>query len=82
MLRLDPRFVPAIHNMAVAYTQMRQWNRARYWVRQGLRLEPDDAALKRLRMRLRLCVFADLWAGAVFIARALNPMRPERPMHT
>ena len=82
VLRLDPRFVPAIHNMAVAYTQMRQWNRARYWVRQGLRLEPDDAALKRLRMRLRLCVFADLWAGAVFIARALNPMRPERPMHT
>ena len=64
--------VPAIHNMAVAYTQMRQWNRARYWA-SGPPAGAGRRGAQRLRMRLRLCVFADLWAGAVFIAGA-NPM--------
>jgi hypothetical protein len=28
--------------------------RARYWVRQALRIEPEDPALRRLRLKLRL----------------------------
>lgn len=79
VLRLDARFVPAIHNMAVAYTQMRQWNRARYWVRQGLRIEPEDSALRRLRFKLRLSLFAEAAQAFAFVARTLNPMRPTRP---
>ena len=78
VLRLDPRFVPAIHNMAVAYTQMRQWNRARYWVRQGLRVEPEDTSLRRLRFKLRLSLIAEAWQAGKFAARLLIPTRPTR----
>jgi hypothetical protein len=70
--------VPAIHNMAVAYTQMRQWNRARYWVRQGLRVEPEDTSLRRLRLKLRLSLIAEAWQACKFAARLLIPMRPTR----
>jgi tetratricopeptide (TPR) repeat protein len=78
VLRLDPRFVPAIHNMAVAYSQMRHWKRARYWVRQGLRIEPEDAALRRLRLKLRLALGLEAWHALRFMARTLNPLRPTR----
>ncbi len=53
-LRLQPKFVPAMHNLALAYLRENQWIRARYWVGQALQLEPDDAPLRRLRMKLRV----------------------------
>jgi len=53
-LRLQPRFVPAMHNIAYAHLKQHQWMRARYWVRQAIRLAPDDASLRRLRFKLRL----------------------------
>lgn len=78
VLRLNPGFLPAMHNMAVAFAQMHEWRRARYWVRQGLRIDEDDAALKRLRFKLRFCVLSEIGAGAAWAVRALNPLRPER----
>lgn len=53
-LALQPRFVPAMHNLALAHLREHRWVRARYWVRQALRIEPDDPALRRLRLKLRL----------------------------
>lgn len=53
-LALQPRFVPAMHNLALAHLREHRWVRARYWVRQALRIEPEDPALRRLRLKLRL----------------------------
>jgi tetratricopeptide (TPR) repeat protein len=50
----QPRFVPAMHNLALAYLRQSQWIRARYWVRQASRVEPDDPSLRRLRIKLRV----------------------------
>jgi Tfp pilus assembly protein PilF len=50
----QPRFVPAMHNLALAYLRQQQWIRARYWVRQASRVEPDDPSLRRLRIKLRV----------------------------
>jgi tetratricopeptide (TPR) repeat protein len=50
----QPRFVPAMHNLALAYLCQQQWIRARYWVRQASRVEPDDPTLRRLRIKLRV----------------------------
>ena len=53
-LESQPRFVPAMHNLALAYLRQGQWIRARYWVRQASRVEPDDPSLRRLRIKLRI----------------------------
>ncbi|MEZ6243079.1 MAG: tetratricopeptide repeat protein [Phycisphaerales bacterium] len=53
-LSLQPRFVPAMHNLALAHLRLGQWLRARYWVRQASRIDPDDASLRRLRLMLKL----------------------------
>lgn len=53
-LESQPRFVPAMHNLALAYLRQSQWIRARYWVRQASRVEPDDPTLRRLRIKLRV----------------------------
>lgn len=78
VLRLDPRFVPAMHNLSVACVHEGQTRRARYWVNQALRIASDDPALKRLRFRLRLAVLSDAASGIGWLARALNPLRPTR----
>ena len=53
-LRLDPRFVAAMHNLAVSSVHDGRWMRARYWVKQAMGIDPDDAALRRLRLKLRV----------------------------
>ena len=53
-LEFQPRFIPAMHNLALAYLRQRQWIRARYWVRQAARVDADDPSLRRLRLKLRL----------------------------
>lgn len=58
-LRLDRRFVPAMHNLAMAGIRERQWRRARYWLRQARKIDPDDASLRRLTLALRLHAFAE-----------------------
>lgn len=66
-LILQPRFVPAMHNLALAHLRMNQWMRARYWVRQATRIDPDDAPLRRLRLLMRLHSVAGvgLWMARV-----------------
>ena len=54
VLKIDPRFVPAMHNVAVACVLDHQWSKARYWVHQALLVDPDDSALRHLRLKLRL----------------------------
>jgi len=53
-LRLRPTFVPPMHNLAVAHLRRGEISRARYWVRQGLAIEPEDRGLRRLRTSLRV----------------------------
>lgn len=72
VLRLEPQHVAAMSNMAVASLHDRQWTRARYWVRQALRVEPDDAFLRRLRMRLRIHTVAE---ALVWLGRLASPRR-------
>jgi len=70
VLRLESRYVPAMHNLAMGYLQDRQWRRARYWLRQARRLDGDDASLRRLSLLLKLHALAEA-AGWVwrFLAR-------------
>ena len=53
-LRLDPRFVPAMHNLAMACIRERRWTRARYWLRQARAIDTEDASVRRLTLLLRL----------------------------
>jgi len=64
--------VPAVHNMAMACVHERRWRRARYWLRQARRIDPDDASLRRLTLSLRLHAVAEAGAwiyGFVFRRR-------------
>jgi Flp pilus assembly protein TadD len=56
LLRQEPRFVPAMYNLALACTRARppQWRRARYWLAEARQIDPDDAALRRLAMVVHL----------------------------
>jgi superkiller protein 3 len=53
VLRLDPRYVPTIHNLALAHFDEGQWLRARSLVRRARLIDPDDASLRRLHIQLR-----------------------------
>lgn len=79
-LRIDRRLVSAMHNLAMAALHQEQWTRARYWVRQALRVAPDDASLRRLLMRLRLhrLVEAMAWGGKLVVPPALRTWRAKR----
>lgn len=87
-LALQPRFVPAMHNLALAHLREHRWVRARYWVRQALRIEPDDPALRRLRLKLRLHSVLGLGMVGTHVLRRLSRRlgavvgRPTRPMRS
>lgn len=53
-LRLDASHLPALHNMALACIEEKDWPRAKYFLAQAQRLDPDDAGLRRLRLSLRV----------------------------
>jgi len=72
----QPRFVPAMHNLALAYLRQQQWIRARYWVRQASRVEPDDPSLRRLRVKLRVhAVLGTLLMMAKKMVAVFAPIR-------
>ncbi len=64
-LRLEPRYIAPMHNLAMAYLEQGQWTRARYWATQARRLDPDDPSLRRLRLKLRVQAIFEVarWAG-------------------
>lgn len=70
-VRLDPRFVPAMHNIALALLREGQWSRARYWLKQGLSVEPEDASLRRLDVQLKLhrLGWSLRWVASVWLLR-------------
>ncbi|MBL8962760.1 MAG: tetratricopeptide repeat protein [Phycisphaeraceae bacterium] len=69
-IKLDPSLVPAMHNLAIAYVNMSQWRRAKYWVRRGLRAAPDDAPLRRLRVLIRWRRLIDVASLVARLTRA------------
>jgi len=75
-LEFRPSFVPAMHNLVLAYYRQGQYIRARYWLTQAMRHDPDDVQLRRLRMRLRVrTVFGALtWISSRF-ERVTRPVR-------
>jgi tetratricopeptide (TPR) repeat protein len=68
----NDKFVPAMHNLAVAAAQERRWSDAGLWVRRALKVDPDDAALKRLRVKVALQSAGDR-------VRKVWRRRPPRP---
>lgn len=54
VLRLDPRYVASIHNLALAHFDEGQWLRARSLVRRARLIDPDDASLRRLHVQLAI----------------------------
>lgn len=71
-IELDGGNVRAMHNLAMGYLQQGQWTRARFWVEKARTLDPDDASLRRLSMRLRLWAIADV---AQWVARLCSRRR-------
>lgn len=58
-VELDPRHHLAIHNLALVHLRRGRWVRARYWVRRGLAISPEDSRLRHLRTRLRLVLVGE-----------------------
>ena len=79
-LRLDPRFVPAMYNMAFACMQRRQWRRARYWIHQARTVDSDDPSVRRLLLLLRLHTAMEIidWTGCVLLRRRRRRPRAMR----
>jgi tetratricopeptide (TPR) repeat protein len=50
VLAARPGFAPALHNLALSCLQDGLWRRARYWARLARQADPDDVALRRLRL--------------------------------
>jgi tetratricopeptide (TPR) repeat protein len=79
VLKLDPRHVAAMHNMAMACVHDRRWKRARYWLSQARRIDPDDASIRRLSLALRLHAALECFGGVHrFFARKRPAGAPPR----
>jgi len=59
VVKLNPKHVGALHNLAVAFFDERNLTRARYWARLASLVEPEDAALRRLRLKLWVFAMGD-----------------------
>jgi len=69
-LRLSPRLVPAMQNLALAYTDKRRFDRARYWLRRAAQLGPGDPFLNQMAARLRrdqFLAWLDRWRGRLLL---------------
>jgi tetratricopeptide (TPR) repeat protein len=53
-LRIQPKYMLAMHNLALAYISRKDFTRARFWLREAFDIAPDDPQLKQLQTRLRL----------------------------
>jgi tetratricopeptide (TPR) repeat protein len=51
-LRIDPEYVPAMHNVALALMRDGRWGKASAWVRRARSIDPDDPSLRRLRAKI------------------------------
>lgn len=62
-LRQDPKFAAAMHNIAVACVQARNWRRANIWIARAIAADPEDASLRRLRVKVRVKAVAEVLLG-------------------
>jgi tetratricopeptide (TPR) repeat protein len=62
-LRIEPKLTSAMHNIAVACVECRNWRRARLWLARAIATDPDDAALRRLRVKVRVRAAAEFLRG-------------------
>lgn len=53
-LRIQPKYMLAMSNLALAYLEKRDFVRARYWLREAMSIAPDDHQLRKIRRRIRL----------------------------
>lgn len=63
VVKLDPLNTSTMYNMAVAHALDRQWGRARYWLARAIKIDPSDADIRRLRVKLWLYRLADGLCG-------------------
>lgn len=53
-LRIQPKYMLAMHNLSLAYLQKRDITRARFWLREAMDISPADPQLKQLQGRIRV----------------------------
>ncbi len=56
-LRIQPKYMVAMHNLATAYLTKKDFARARFWLREALDIAPDDSELKQLRTKVRVATW-------------------------
>lgn len=84
VVRMSPRFVPAMHNLALSHIRRGEWLRAKFWVSQASQIDPEDGTIRRLKARL-LCraALSFAWAvvGVVAGMVTVTFRRPRRRQH-
>jgi tetratricopeptide (TPR) repeat protein len=71
-LRLNSGNAVATFNLALAYAHLRRFDDAMKWVRAGLKIDPRDAALQRLELRVRVLKW---YRGSLRFARSMLGLR-------
>lgn len=62
-LKAEPGFIPAMHNIAVACVKAGKFSRARVYLSRAIAADPDDAELRRLRVKVRVRALAAFLIG-------------------
>ena len=52
-VRIEPHYVLAMHNLAVAHLELGQLRRAAYWLNRATGLDGSQPRMRRLEARLR-----------------------------
>lgn len=60
-LKLAPTNTLAMHNLVLAHIELREFQRARYWLRRAVELRPNDTQLRSLGLRLLRSVVTSWW---------------------
>lgn len=74
VLRLDPKHAAAVHNLALSCIQERRWKRARAYIAQLRHIDPDDGALRRLALSVRIGRLVELLG---VLAGRIRPVGPD-----
>jgi superkiller protein 3 len=59
VLALDSNNLTAMYNLALAHERIGYYDQATFWVQQGLRIDPRDAAMQKLELRIRVLRWKD-----------------------
>jgi tetratricopeptide (TPR) repeat protein len=67
-LRCDAEDATAMYNLALAYERLGNYAKAGEWIGRAIRIDPQDVALQRLDLRIRLL---RLWQKAGRVLRSM-----------